>query len=1246
MSTPRTSPTPRRWPRRLLLGLLGVIALLALGVAWLLGTGGGRDATLAWLQSRLGDEALTFSSAEGTVGGTLELRNVRWRGDGVEVGADRLLLTPRKRDLFSGDLAFSALEADNLEVWLAPSPAEPPEPWTPWPELLPRIPLGFELSAERLAVEGLRVVRGDEPLFEAQTVTASQLALRRDGLEAGELLASGEWGEARLAGHYRPADDFATDLQGRLRLAAPDDQSEDATLQLAVDGDVRAMRAEASGRAGGPFSLQATLEDGLGEARWQLEATADALAPQWFGAAPGSQPLDLSASLEGRGGGGAGRLELTQGETTLALEDLEASFAGAGIALDAGRLLTPYGELQVEGLWDPLAEETLALQARSEALRWTPAEGGATVTAAGTVSLTGLPENWQATLEATLERAGETATLRASGRGDTEAATLETLALRTPGGALQGSGRVAWTPALAIEGQAQLDRVDPGYLLPDYPGALSGQLAVDLVQADAGWRGTLQLSDLAGTLRGRPVSGRASVDWQGETGQLDAALALGESRLQAAGRIGNRLDLRVQAQPLRLADLAEGAGGTIEGELQVRGPRAAPGLVADLNARDLRWADVQLDAASLRGDLPANAGSGSLVLDGTGLAFAGRRADGFTLRADGHARDLALRAEARREALRIALVGTAIAEGNIRRGVLRELQLEAPRAPTLTLREPADWTWGPRGFEISPACVVADGEGFLCLQASPGELQVDGDRIALALAQPWLPDVGMPVSLEGRVSLQAELRRGNSGWAGEAQLLSAEGGVLGAAGETLRPLLRYRDLEVNATLAPDGLQARAGAQLNQEGLLMAELHTGTTDDAPLEGQLVLRMRDLTWLELLSPDIVRPTGLLDGEMRLSGTRGAPRVEGQVQLRELATEVPALGLALQGGELELQAGADGRTVLSGQVRSGDGVLRANGSLDLASEQPLSLALTGENVTFADTPDLRLTASPALVFGMGDNRLRVTGRVDVPSARVNLEALDNGAVQPSPDVVLVDAEVPRDDGPVLDLAVHVSLGEDVQLRGFGLDGKLAGALDIRQAPGRTALATGTLRASGEYSAYGQELQIVRARLAYAGAPVDNPTLDILAERDRGDVTVGVQVRGSARRPETRVVSTPAMDTSEALSWLVFGRPLQSTTANQSSQLEASALALGVGGNLVAQRLGEGLGLDSAGVEESRALGGATFTVGKYLSPRLFLGYGISLVGRGQVVTLKYLLSRGFDITIESGTESAASLNWRTER
>ena len=93
--------------------------------------------------------------------------------------------------------------------------------------------------------------------------------------------------------------------------------------------------------------------------------------------------------------------------------------------------------------------------------------------------------------------------------------------------------------------------------------------------------------------------------------------------------------------------------------------------------------------------------------------------------------------------------------------------------------------------------------------------------------------------------------------------------------------------------------------------------------------------------------------------------------------------------------------------------------------------------------------------------------------------------------------------------------------------------------------------------------------------------------------------------------------------------------------------ALALSAGSGLIAAQLGAKLGLDDAGVSQSRALGGAVLGVGKYITPRLYVGYGVSLVGSGSVLTLKYLLRRGFDIEVESSTvENRGSVNWRKEK
>ena len=90
-----------------------------------------------------------------------------------------------------------------------------------------------------------------------------------------------------------------------------------------------------------------------------------------------------------------------------------------------------------------------------------------------------------------------------------------------------------------------------------------------------------------------------------------------------------------------------------------------------------------------------------------------------------------------------------------------------------------------------------------------------------------------------------------------------------------------------------------------------------------------------------------------------------------------------------------------------------------------------------------------------------------------------------------------------------------------------------------------------------------------------------------------------------------------------------------------------MSAGGSLLASQLGAKIGLDDAGVMESRALGGSVFGVGKYFSPKLYVGYGVSLLGTGQVLTLKYLLRKGFDVEIESSTiENRASVNWRKEK
>lgn len=86
---------------------------------------------------------------------------------------------------------------------------------------------------------------------------------------------------------------------------------------------------------------------------------------------------------------------------------------------------------------------------------------------------------------------------------------------------------------------------------------------------------------------------------------------------------------------------------------------------------------------------------------------------------------------------------------------------------------------------------------------------------------------------------------------------------------------------------------------------------------------------------------------------------------------------------------------------------------------------------------------------------------------------------------------------------------------------------------------------------------------------------------------------------------------------------------------------------GGLLAKRIGERLGLDVATVEESELTGAQVFTVGEYLSPRLYVGYGVGLFEPGDVITLRYRLSDDVAVRAVRGPEeSRLGVEYRVER
>lgn len=1239
----------RRWLLRIGVAALALGLLLVAFAWWLLGSAGGRDLVLGRVVAALPEGAVSWETAEGPLRGPLAFTNVRYRAeDGLQVDVGRLELVPRLRSLLGRRAELEHVGLVDVVVRLAPpDEAAEPEPFQ-WPGELPALDLPLAVELHGLRADRIRVFAAD---VDDSLVDAALLeVVGRFGngvldLERVHLLS--DRADLDLRARVDSTRAWDTDLSGRLVLPAAEEGGARPALDIALRGDLDALALSVEGDLPEPMALRfdARALD-TEQPLWTLSLQADGLDPSLFGAGDDTR---VAARVEAEGEGSAVALEgrVEREELVLDIAPSRLAWSDRSLRLAPLDLRLLDGAVRLEGEVD-LAEDApvLDVEAVIAGLRYRPAADQPAVAADGRVAVQGVPEDWQLQGRVDLARAGEAGRVDLQGRGDLAHIVIDTLALQVPGGRARGEGRVDWSPALAWTLALDLEGFDPGYFQPDFDGRIdAGIRSQGRLDGDGEVQARIEVDPLGGQLRGRRLSGTATLDWAGDAGELLADVGVGGSRVRGGGAVGERLDLALELTPLRLGDLLPEAGGELVGEVAIQGPAELPDIRADLRGSGLALGGSQVASLRVVGELPGRGDGGNLRLRAGELVLGGVELERVEAQLDGALADARLDLQLRGQP------GAAELSADLRRrddaleGRLQALRYAPPRGPVWQLGDAAGFRVADGRSRLDPACLEA-AAARLCVEADwPGSAQVTGRDLPLSLLEPWLAEGGLALHVEGLLALDATVSAAGEAADVEAAL-SSDGGSIRVDADGGREFLRYERLDVQARLAGGAAEATLMLRLAGDDRIEGRFSGGLAEGEAIDGRLDLAVNDLTFLELFSPDIVEPQGELSGSLQLGGSVDAPILSGEAGLRGFGTELPALGIRLADSELLVRGAPDGDAVLAGVLRSGDGRIDIDGrSAIVDGARRFEIDLGGADFLAADTPELRAVVSPELQVRIAEN-IHVRGRVRVPSARLDLERLET-TTQPSRDVVVVDPIDPET-GPAMpiDALVTVELGDRVELVGFGLEGRLAGSLRVRELTGRPTTATGALDVSGAYTAYGQDLRIQRGRLSWATSPVDNPALDIVAQREFDTVTVGLRVRGTALQPTSDIFSDPAMDNTEALSWLVLGRPLRTASADEGQQLGAAALALGAGGNLVAEALGARLGLDEAGVSESRALGGATFSVGKYLSPRLLVSYGVSLVGNGQVLTLKYLLGRGFDIEIESGTESRGSLNWRMER
>lgn len=941
-------------------------------------------------------------------------------------------------------------------------------------------------------------------------------------------------------------------------------------------------------------------------------------------------------------------LELTGNPDTLNLRELSLSTPGQGPQLGLqGEVMLADLNFAVEGHWQDLV--------------W-PLIGPPQVQSPrGQVRALGTPDDYAFDLSTEVQGPDiPPGRWQLKGAGSTEALEQLTLNGRVLGGELNADLQARWLPTVSWSGRITASDIQPGQQWPDLPGRLALALQSQGQLTDAGIDAGVELEQLSGTLRGQAIDGSGRVMVAGEQVTIDGlTLTAGSARLAVSGELAERWDIDWSLQVDSLAKLLPDIRGRINSEGSLTGTPAAPRAEFTLQVADLAAAGQRIEALNGSGlvDLSGAAAS-KLEFSGRGLDVGGQRFQRLTLNGSGTPAEHALQAALAGELGQFALALNGGVQETRWSGRLTGLSLEKTLAGDWRLAEPVAISADPTAARL----------GDLCLQSRPTRLCVSGDwsesagvnaqlrldDLTPARFAQWLPDT---LGIETQLDATATARVPPDGaFQAEATLQLAAGQLrFLAEGNPITVPLRASTLTVNAT--PRLATTSARIDLGTFGQLNAEMRVIEPTGQPrLDGRIQAAIDDLTLVEQFAPQVEKVQGRIVADLGVRGDPARPDITGSVQLVDAGLVAPVAGIEVTDMELTVSGAGAGTLAINGGLRSGPGRLQITGSIDPAT-QSVDVRINGEQFQIVNTREIQAQIAPDLAIAVADGSVRVAGQVQIPQANIAPPDLPPSGVGVSGDVVIVRGAEGETLTPVertaqaLFVKVRVILGDEVWVDVGDFQGRLVGDLLVEQTPQLAPRATGSIGvATGTYKVYGQELNIERGQVLFSGGPVDNPGLDLRVAREveADDVTAGVNISGTLRNPQLKLFSEPAMPDTSILSYLIFGRAPDSRAGSESQLLLRLAASLSAGGgNLFTGRIAEAAGLDTLEFESGETVQQTSLLLGKYLTPDLYVGYGIGLFERVNSFNIRYQLSKRLSLESRSSAESmGADLIYTIER
>jgi translocation and assembly module TamB len=364
-------------------------------------------------------------------------------------------------------------------------------------------------------------------------------------------------------------------------------------------------------------------------------------------------------------------------------------------------------------------------------------------------------------------------------------------------------------------------------------------------------------------------------------------------------------------------------------------------------------------------------------------------------------------------------------------------------------------------------------------------------------------------------------------------------------------------------------------------------------------------------------------------------------------------------------------------SARVEAGGGSMGVGGSVAFGDSIALDLLMGFDGFQAIRTNayqasisgDLRATGTPLAPVIEGevttesldvyiDERPSDGGLEDVALTAADLEILRERF-----GYVVVEDDVRPRTSELITADVTVEFGQDSWIRSRStpeMAVAFAGEVNVQVRPGEELQLDGTLTTTAErgyIAQFGKRFSPREGTVTLDGPPADAEidlsatyTIPSHANPDGAEATIVLGVTGTQDDLSLTLSSEPPMENADIVSYIATGRPAASTfalgdtneeTAPEETDPPGGGLAETGAGLAVGQILSSietaaqtGVGLDVVEIEND-GIRGATLVAGKYLSPRLYVGFA-QPVRSATEVEIEFLAIRNLLLNLEGSASS----------